>query len=236
MSSELAIKHEQQDRAMVSFIERAATDQNVDIEKFERLIALQNQERDRQAKMAFDAAMAHLQADLPTISEKGAIKHGVKVISTYARFEDINEAIKPHLKEHGFAISFRSNFDNNMLLVTGILSHQQGHREETTMRLPFDNSGAKNNVQAIGSSVSYGKRYVLSMLLNISTGGEDDDGVGADVISAEDAAALKADLQATNSNVKKFCEVLGADSVDSIPSSKLAQAKALLQKKRSADK
>ena len=31
-------------------------------------------------------------------------------------------------------------------------------------------------MQAIGSSVSYGKRYALCMLLNIATGGEDDDG------------------------------------------------------------
>jgi len=41
MSNDVAVK---QDQAMTSFIERAASDQNVDIDKFERLIALQNQE------------------------------------------------------------------------------------------------------------------------------------------------------------------------------------------------
>ena len=44
------------------------------------------------------------------------------------------------------------------------------------MKLPADTSGSKNVVQAIGSSVSYGKRYTMQALLNITSGGEDDDG------------------------------------------------------------
>jgi len=47
------------------------------------------------------------------------------------------------------------------------------------MTLPLDNSGSKNAVQAVGSSVSYGKRYVMAALLNITTRGEDDDGNAA---------------------------------------------------------
>ncbi|WP_340146807.1 ERF family protein [Halomonas sp. PA16-9] len=43
------------------------------------------------------------------------------------------------------------------------------------MLLPADISGNKNAVQAFGSSTSYGKRYVLSALLNI-TRGQDDNG------------------------------------------------------------
>jgi hypothetical protein len=44
------------------------------------------------------------------------------------------------------------------------------------MTLPLDTSGSKNNVQAVGSSTSYGKRYTATLLLNIRTKGEDDDG------------------------------------------------------------
>ncbi|WP_409524602.1 ERF family protein [Pseudomonas sp.] len=44
------------------------------------------------------------------------------------------------------------------------------------MLLPLDTSGSKNAVQAVGSSTSYGKRYVMSALLNLTTRGEDDDG------------------------------------------------------------
>jgi len=41
-----------------------------------------------------------------------------------------------------------------------------------------DTSGSKNGVQAVASSVSYGKRYTAGLLLNITTTGEDDDGNG----------------------------------------------------------
>ena len=46
------------------------------------------------------------------------------------------------------------------------------------MVLPVDTSGSKNGVQAVASSVSYGKRYTAGLLLNITTTGEDDDGNG----------------------------------------------------------
>jgi hypothetical protein len=77
-------------------------------------------------------------------------------------------------------VAFKSNFVDGQLEITGTLSHKFGHHESTTMRLPFDDTGSKNNVQAIGSSVSYGKRYVYCMLLNINITEDDDDGNSAD--------------------------------------------------------
>lgn len=44
----------------------------------------------------------------------------------------------------------------------------------TRLRLPPDLSGDKNSIQAVGSSVSYGKRYTACALLNITSRGEDD--------------------------------------------------------------
>ncbi|WP_185835578.1 ERF family protein [Pseudomonas aeruginosa] len=42
-------------------------------------------------------------------------------------------------------------------------------------RQQADTSGNKNAVQAVASSVSYGKRYTAGALLNFTTHGEDDD-------------------------------------------------------------
>ncbi|WP_122221652.1 phosphoadenosine phosphosulfate reductase family protein [Pseudomonas syringae group genomosp. 3] len=50
--------------------------------------------------------------------------------------------------------------------------------EATSIVLPVDATGSKNGVQAVASSVSYGKRYTAGLLLNITTTGEDDDGNG----------------------------------------------------------
>ncbi|MFZ3193814.1 MAG: ERF family protein, partial [Moraxellaceae bacterium] len=143
--------------AVIQMLERAVLNPDVDIEKMERLFAMRERMEATDAKRAYFAAMAEVQVELPAIAEKGGIKNNAgKVQSTYARWEDINEAIKPVLSRHGFALSFRTGQDNGQIVVTGILSHAQGHMEETTMRLPIDGSGSKNAVQSIGSSTSYG--------------------------------------------------------------------------------
>lgn len=134
----------------------------------------------KEAEMAFYGDMSDLQDAMPTIKKEGKITVGGQLRSRYARFEDILGQTKGLLKQYGFSVSFKSNFVDGELEITGTLSHRQGHHESTTMRLPFDSSGSKNNVQAIGSSVSYGKRYVYCMLLNINITEEDDDGQGAD--------------------------------------------------------
>lgn len=161
--------------ALLQVIERIAMSPDADLDKLEKMLDMQERVLNRNAKQAFAAAFAAMQADIPEIVRLGTGHNSVK----YATFEDINEAVKPILKEHGFGISFRFRQDNNMIRVIGILSHCEGHSEETEMLLPADGSGNKNAVHAIGSSTSYGKRYVLCALLNISTRGEDDDGKAA---------------------------------------------------------
>lgn len=167
--------------AVLAVISRAATDPNVDIDKMERLLAMQERITAGQALAAYNADMSSMQARMPTISKDAKImnKDGVSVRSYYATFENIVSTIRPLLDEFGFSVTFKTSFEGGTLHVTGRISHRAGHSEQTTIALPFDPSGNKNDVQAIGSSVSYGKRYALCMLLNITTGGEDDDGNSA---------------------------------------------------------
>lgn len=164
--------------SMLALIERVATDPNADIDKMERLLQMHERMLDRESASAYTAALATMQPRLPSIKERGAIKdRSGNVQSTYALWEDINAAIKPVLNEFGFALSFRTQTDEGMVRVTGVLAHKAGHSEQTEILLPADTSGSKNGVQSVGSSVSYGKRYAAGALLNITTHGEDDDGV-----------------------------------------------------------
>lgn len=164
---------------ILQVIQRAAADPQCDIEKMERLMAMHERMQSRSAETAFNADMATMQSELPSIAERGAITVNGQKRSNYATFEDINDIVKPILQQFGFAVSFRVETVQAGMSVTGILMHRAGHREQTTMLLPLDSSGSKNAVQALGSSVSYGKRYVLCALLNITTRGEDDDGHAA---------------------------------------------------------
>lgn len=174
LTPEPATQPLQESTAIIQVIERAALNPEVDIDKMERLLQMQERVLDRQALMAYSAAMAAMQTELPSIAERGRTNTGC-----YATLEDIVDTVRPIMKKHGFAVSFRIQTQERGIQVTGVLMHKDGHREETSMLLPADTSGSKNAVQAFGSSTSYGKRYVLCALLNITTRGQDDDGHAA---------------------------------------------------------
>lgn len=178
-STSATVSQLNQDSAMLDFIQRAASDPSVEIDKLERLILLSERLQAKKAEAEFNAAMAAMQSDIPSIAERGAITVNGQVRSNYATFEDINDVIKPIMQGHGFAITFKVENVPGGMSVTGILMHRAGHRESTSMFIPLDTSGSKNAVQAVGSSTSYGKRYVMSALLNLTTRGEDDDGHAA---------------------------------------------------------
>lgn len=193
--------------ALISMIERVALNPSVDIEKMERLLEMQERIMARNARIAYNSALSAMQAEMPEIPENGTIRIKAKdsgnIIqeTPYALWEDINEAIRPVLARHGFALSFRTGLTPDARVsVTAILSHREGHQEETTMVLAHDSTGSKNAVQAIGSSTSYGKRYATAALLNLTSrdGLEtDDDGQTAvEIIPKSKAREIDKEMRA----------------------------------------
>lgn len=173
MSNEITAV-QQHENALISVIERVASNPEADIAKLEKMLDMQERVLNRNAAQAFAADMAAMQAEMPRVF-KLASGHN----TTYARLEDINDALRPTLQKFGFCVTFRINQQGlESVTVTAVCSHKLGHSETASMTLPLDKSGSKNAVQAIGSTVSYGKRYAMCALLNISTG---DDTNGAEL-------------------------------------------------------
>jgi hypothetical protein len=222
--------------AIIHMIERAATNPDVDIDKMERLLAMQERVLTRNAAAAYDAALAVMQPELPVIDERGGIKDkGGNVQSTYARWEDINDAIKPILAKHGFALSFRVSSGPQGVSVRGILAGH-GHREETEITLPADGSGSKNAVQAVGSSTSYGQRYTAKLLLNLTSRGADDDGkrAGSPTITEDQVAELDALLIEAGADKAKFLAYGKVESLSDIKADAFDNAKKAVLAKRKA--
>lgn len=175
------------DNSIMAVISRAAADPTCDIEKMERLLAMHERMQAKTAEQAFNAAMAQMQCDIPTVFE-GAVN--LHTGNAYATLDDITRTLKPIMQRHGFAITFKVENADEEICVTGILMHCGGHREQTTMRLPLDIGKGRNDVQAVGSSTTYGKRYVMCALLNVTTGEtRDDDGQSADGSDTDDLRA-----------------------------------------------
>jgi len=218
---------------LLAVISRAASDPQTDVTKMERLMAMYERIEAKRAETEFNAAFAVMQDKLPTIAEHGKVEGRY----TYAKWEHINTAIKPILTEHGFALSFRTDFSDG-IAVTGVLSHRAGHGERTTIKLPPDKSGGKPDVQAVASSVSYGKRYTAGLLLNLTSHGEDDDAYGATIeyISDEQLATLREWLEETKSSETRFLKFLKVESLDKLPAKSFDMALSALRAKVTTEK
>lgn len=175
------------EQTMLAVIERAATNPDVDIAKMQQLLDMQERIMAKQAEIDFNQAMARLQPRLPTITRRHSAKGKEgKAMWDYARYEDIDREVRPFYTAEGFSISYNSAKDGSDVVYYGTLAHQGGHSKTASMILPADATGSKNSIQAIGSTVSYARRYLISMLLNIVLAEEDDDGVkgGSRMITA----------------------------------------------------
>lgn len=226
------------EHTLLDVIARAAADPGTDVDKLERLMGLYERHMAREAHAQYTAALAEMQPELPVIEEHGEIydKAG-NVQSRYAKLEDIAEAIKPILAQHGFALTFAIGQEGDRLSVTGKLSHKGGHVEQTTITLPADTSGSKNTVQAWGSSTAYGMRYTARALLNLTSRGDDDDGQagGTALIGDAELEALQLLLVRSGANEGRFCAHLKIPSLDQLPMRRLRIAERLLQDKIARD-
>jgi hypothetical protein len=227
--------------ALISMIERAARDPAVDVAKMERLFEMSERARATVARMAYDAAYAAMAVELPEIDKRGKIvirdkndKETIIQSTPYALWDDTNRTIKPILAKHGFGLSFRVSQTTDRLITTAVLAHGGGHREETSFSAPIDNSGSKNNVQGWGSSMSYGKRYAATAILNITTRGEDDDGKKAgdpSPITDEQAGTLRELIDSVGGDLSQFLKYFKVQSLADLPASQFDRALAALKKR-----
>lgn len=218
-------------------ITRAAMDPNVDVEKLERLLALQERYLADQRRTAFRAALARLQEKLPQITKMGTIQdRDGRARNRFAKIEDIDVAIRPMYTAEGFAFSFDSKSGaGGMIEYTATLSHRDGHEETKTLSLPVDNGAGRNAVQSVGSTTSYAKRYLLGMHLNLVTRDEDDDGAGGsgnEPITAAQVAELRARLEESGGNPERFCKWLGVEDVAQVRLSQYGRALKFLEEKK----
>lgn len=169
--------------ALIQAIERAALNPQVDIEKMERLFAMQKEIMARQAETEFNAAMAVAQSQIPTI--KGH-KKNTQTGSFYADLVAVCDVAMPIITKHGFSLSF-SQGDcpiEGRIRINLQCAHARGHSRHSHWDAPIDTVGIKgvqNKTQIHGeaSSFSYAQRYLTKLAFNLRIEGEDNDGNGA---------------------------------------------------------
>lgn len=217
----------------------AAKDPAVDVSKLRALLEMQERLEEREARREFIAAFARLSQDLPRVKKNGTIDLGkdkagaARGSIAFARWEDMDTAIRPLMVREGFTLSFDSAIragEGGGLVVTGTLMHRDGHTRTASMPLPLDSGPGRNNLQAGGSTLSYGKRYCAEMLLNIVREGQDDDGKlgGTRFITADQVEELRKYIEATGTTEGSFLQHFEVAAIENIEVAAYAPARNML--------
>lgn len=159
--------------------------ESFDIHALEKLIMLQNDAEDRQAKKSFNLNLSEMLAEIPVIAKTGVNTYnGTK----FAKLEDIVETTRPILHKYGFSVTYKQSQEmipnaktepNSifcMMTVTCILKHRDGHEESNEIQLPVATIKGQTPIQAMGMGSTYGRRYTLMQALNIAVAEDDQDG------------------------------------------------------------
>lgn len=211
----------------------------------EKLLELQERWEANQARKAFDAAVAAAKAEIPVIKKNRHVgfKHrdgGGETDYWHEDLAEIARTVDPILSEYGLSYRFRSQQADGRVSVTCILTHRDGYSEETTLSAAPDASGKKNSIQQVGSAITYLQRYTLKLALGLAAA-QDDDGraSGMDTddltpISDEQAAKVRELIDATGTDIARFCRYMGVESIPEITQAQYQRAIAMLEKKRRA--
>lgn len=95
--------------------------------------------------------------------------------NTYATLDSIIDEVRPVLTANGLSIMQLPSGDGEHAIIKTLLLHTSGEWIESE---PLVMKPVKNDPQAIGSCITYARRYSITSFLSLNTG-EDDDGNGA---------------------------------------------------------
>lgn len=230
---------------ILQIIERAASNPDVDIDKMERLLQMQERIVQRDAEAAFNSAMRDCQAEMRPVS---ADAENPQTHSKYASHGKLDKALRPIYTKHGFALSYDEGESpkTDHVRVLCYVSHTGGHSRTYHRDMPADGKGAKGGdvmtkTHAAGAAGSYGARYLLKGIFNVAIGEDDNDGNGAGAknktITATQLLDLLAKIEEVGADKEAFKKFLKVDNFVDLLASKYDQAiKALTDKAKGARK
>jgi len=219
---------------VMALIERVALDPHADVEKLERLAGMYERLKAKEAELAFNGAKGRILKKLagikivknrPVLSDiDNGKQRGAFEAFKYAPLEEIDKHLRPLLAEEEMDLSYSDEpCDGGGILVRGRLKHLPGgHYEDSFMPAPPDTTGGKSNVQAVGSTNSFLRRYVACNIFNIVVVGDDDDGTGGTIDEAQAKTIIELIKKAKVG--PKFLKYMRAQSVEEAGSLEAAVA------------
>jgi len=135
------------------------------------------------------AALAAAQGEMGNAHKNAKNPH---FRSSYADLASLRDAVIPVLSRHGIALVQLADGDGSLVSVT---TRIMGHGESMdcgSLTIPI--GGARNAAQAIGSAITYARRYQLGAVAGVAAT-EDDDGNALDGVRPQAAPARPSPAQ-----------------------------------------
>lgn len=224
----------------LTLLDRALT-AGADPATLREFMQLQREFKADQARMAFDAAMAAAKAEIPVITKNRVVDFTSTKGRTHYQHEDlagIARTVDPILGRHGLSYRFRTSAEPNApVTVTCIIAHRDGWSEQNTLAAGRDDTGNKNGIQQIGSTITYLQRYTLKAALGLAAAA-DDDGQSSEAggtINDEQLAELRSLIVRAAPDLPKFLDSFGIDDLADLPVLRLSEATMILNMKIKAD-
>ena len=213
---------------------------NIDLEKAEKFLELQERWEANQAKKAYNVAMAEFKANPPKIIKDRTVNYsasGGRVKYSHASLAGAVEAITAELSKYGLSASWRLKQEEKRVIVTCQVAHAMGHKEETSLYGGADDSVAKNEMQAMASTVSYLERYTLFAILGLAAHDQDNDGRGAapqeeETVDENKLKIIKNLLVELKANEADFLKYLGIEKLEDMPKASFIKAKISLEARK----
>lgn len=119
-------------------------------------------------------ALAKAQAEMNTASLSNENPY---FKSRYADLGEFIRATRPALTKHGLAVIQQiTPTEDNVHILHTILAHSSGQWVESQMRITPPKNDIKNDIQTMGSYITYLRRYTYAAIVGVVASEEDDDG------------------------------------------------------------
>lgn len=182
MTNEVIVQSDVQADVTPMSVIQLAVKQGANIEQLQKLFELQVSYEKNEARKAFAVAMVAFKAEPIEILKNKHVGFDTSKGRTeydHATLHNVCAQIIDALRKHDLAHTWKPSTSDGKVSVTCILRHSMGHEESVTLDAKADDSGGKNGIQAIGSTITYLQRYSLLAATGLAVKGQDDDGNGA---------------------------------------------------------
>jgi len=198
-------------------------------EYLDKLLDLKERHDREEARKAFTAALSAFKAEGVIIKKDKKVSYETTNNDTvgymHASLGNIVKQSVPAMAKHGLSSRWQTEQGDARVKVTCILTHEAGHSESTTLEASPDNSGKKNGIQQVASTITYLERYTFLAITGLAVEDQDDDGRNSEppveTITEEQALALHAKITENGLDMalfmRWFTKAVKVESIDVLP-------------------